>query len=116
MINNLAWRVALFITLLSCNFFLFNNSAKAYNADTWRDAEQVYQKICSHCHDTGIGPVILGRKLPVSYVSMIVRHGNGAMMAFRQSDLNDLTLNEVSKLIEDSKPPGGNISNETADK
>ena len=113
--NNWAWQASLLvITLLGSNFFLFNSIATAYNADTWRDAEQAYQKICSHCHNTGIGPVILGRKLPVSFVTLIVRHGNGAMPAFRQSDIDNKTLNELAVLIENSKPLDKLISSNIA--
>ncbi len=98
-----AWQVSLLITLLSSNFFLFSNGANAYNADTWTDAGQTYQKICGHCHETGVGPVIKGRGLPADFIMKMVRHGNRAMPAFRRSDINNQTLKELAELIGNSK-------------
>lgn len=78
--------VAVSIALLS------TGEVKAQAAGQWRDANQVYEKICGHCHDTGIGPVIKGRGLPAEYYANTVRHGLKAMPAFRQTDVDDATL------------------------
>jgi len=92
-----------FISLLSSNLFILNVQTNAHNADTWIDGVQAYQKVCGHCHDTGIGPDLKGRKLPPSFIKLMVRNGNRAMPAFGQSTFTDKTLDEVAQLISNSK-------------
>lgn len=106
-----AWQTSLLITLLGSHLLLFSTLARAYNADSWREAGQVYQKVCGHCHETGIGPEIKGRNLPAAYITHVVRHGNRAMPAFRLSDVDDKTLNQLALLISNSKLTDKLISN-----
>jgi len=106
-----AWRISLLITLLGSSLLLFSTFALAYNADSWRGAEQVYQKVCGHCHETGIGPQIKGRSLPAAYINQMVRQGNRAMPAFRISDVNDETLHQLALLIGNSKLTDNLMSN-----
>lgn len=69
-------------------------SAQAVNA-----GQQFYQKVCAKCHETGIGPVITGRNLPaIAYVT-IARNGNRAMPAFRLSDIDDATLQQLADYL-----------------
>ena len=61
--------------------------------------QQFYQKICAKCHEAGIGPVITGRGLPaITYVS-IARNGNRAMPAFRVTDIDDATLQQLADYL-----------------
>lgn len=61
--------------------------------------QQFYQKVCAKCHETGIGPVITGRNLPaIAYVT-IARNGNRAMPAFRLSDIDDATLQQLADYL-----------------
>ena len=45
--------------------------------------DPTYAKVCSYCHDKGIGPAIVGRQLPTVYIENVVRHGFRAMPSFR---------------------------------
>ncbi|HJV28136.1 MAG TPA: cytochrome c [Aromatoleum sp.] len=68
-------------------------------ASAWRDGAQVYEKVCSHCHEAGVGPVIRGRSLPAEYVQRVVRYGNRAMPAFRPTEIDDASLADIARLI-----------------
>lgn len=69
------------------------------------DAAAVYNRVCGHCHDTGIGPIIMGRALPVEYVRQVVRTGPGAMPAFRPSEIDDRRLAELAVFVHEAKEP-----------
>ena len=79
--------------------------APQIQASQWRDSGAVYEKVCGHCHDMGVGPVIKGRQLPVEYVRRVVRFGNRAMPAFRPSEINDAMLLDVANMIHTSAAP-----------
>jgi hypothetical protein len=76
-------------------------------AGQWRDAAQVYDKVCRHCHDMGVGPVIKGRQLVPAYVERVVRYGNRAMPSFRPSEIDDATLAAVARMINGSTAVAG---------
>ena len=59
-------------------------------------------KVCGYCHEANVGPVITGRNLMPEYISAIVRNGNRAMPAFRESEINDAALAGVAKLVSTS--------------
>jgi mono/diheme cytochrome c family protein len=59
----------------------------------------VYKKVCALCHDTAVGPVILGRGHDPSYIQLIVRHGNRAMPAFRTSEIDDQSLEKLAEYV-----------------
>ena len=63
---------------------------------------KVYNKVCGYCHEANVGPVITGRNLMPEYISAIVRNGNRAMPAFRESEINDAALAGVAKLVSTS--------------
>ena len=65
----------------------------------WRDGGEVYDKVCGYCHEANVGPVLKGRALPEEYVRRVVRLGNRAMPAFRQSEIDDEALAEVARLV-----------------
>lgn len=46
--------------------------------------------------------MITGRNLMPEYISAIVRNGNRAMPAFRESEINDAALAGVAKLVSTS--------------
>ena len=77
-------------------------TAYANNESRFKDGEQVYAKVCGHCHETGgdIGPVLSGRNLAPAYTTAIVRNGFRAMPAFAASFVDDKALAEVSEYIE----------------
>lgn len=78
-------------------------------ATAWAQAEQggerIYRRICSLCHETRIGPSLLGRHLPPVAVQHIVRHGINGMPAFRSSEISDEELAELGTFIERSGAP-----------
>lgn len=64
--------------------------------------EHVYTKVCSYCHEAGIGPQIRGRELPPSYIQHVVRYGFRAMPAFRPSEIDEQALAGVVEWVSTS--------------
>lgn len=71
-------------------------------AGQWRDGAHVYEKVCRHCHDAGVGPTIKGRQLPPQYIERVVRYGNRAMPAFRPSEIDDAALAAIARMVSES--------------
>ncbi|CAD5108578.1 c-type cytochrome [Zestomonas carbonaria] len=71
----------------------------------WKGGENVYAKVCGHCHDTGIGPQVKGRQLPAPYITAVVRHGFRAMPAFPASFIDDDALQQVADYIANAPAP-----------
>ena len=65
----------------------------------WKDGAEVYKKICALCHDTTVGPVILGRGHDPTYIQLMVRNGNRAMPAFRASEIDDQSLEKLAEYV-----------------
>ena len=65
----------------------------------WKDGAEVYKKVCALCHDTTVGPVILGRGHDPTYIQLIVRNGNRAMPAFRTSEIDDESLKKLAEYV-----------------
>lgn len=84
---------------------LFATAAQANGDGQWTDGENVYAKVCSHCHEKGIGPVLKGRQLPPAYITSIARHGFRAMPAFRSAFIDDAALQSVAEFISKSPAP-----------
>lgn len=70
---------------------------------TPRPPEAIYAKSCGYCHGHNVGPVIRGRGLPVETVTAFVRRGQGAMPAFRPTEISDEELTALAKWIAASK-------------
>lgn len=86
---------------------IWSHPASAQVAGQWKDPNHVYAKICSNCHDIGVGPVIKGRNLDPDYYFQVVRHGMRAMPAFRPTDVDDAMLHRLAETLSKSAPPGG---------
>jgi 4-cresol dehydrogenase (hydroxylating) cytochrome subunit len=71
----------------------------------WATPQEAYDKVCSRCHLSGVGPELRGRALPVDYIKLIVRNGHLAMPAFPHSSINDATLEGVARLVSAQKLP-----------
>lgn len=65
--------------------------------------KRFFEKVCAKCHEAGIGPVLTGRGLDPLFYTTIVRHGNRAMPAFRMTDIDDATLQDLGVYL--SKSP-----------
>lgn len=76
--------------------------ADADSTGRWLSGQEAYQKVCAYCHEAKVGPVLTGRNLPPAYITTVVRMGNGAMPAFRQSEIDDEVLNSLARLISTS--------------
>lgn len=68
-----------------------------------RPSEKIYASTCGHCHGHNVGPVIRGRQLPPALVLALVRRGQGAMPAFRQTEISDQELKALAQWIQASK-------------
>lgn len=76
--------------------------ANADGTGKWQSSQEIYSKVCGYCHEANVGPVITGRNLMPEYIQAIVRNGNRAMPAFRESEINDAALAGVVKLVSTS--------------
>ncbi len=76
--------------------------ADAPPSATPRSAEKVYASTCGYCHGRNVGPVILGRGLPVPAIEAMVRNGLNAMPAFRPSEISDAELAAVAAWVSNS--------------
>ena len=68
----------------------------------WKDGAEVYNKVCALCHETSVGPTIRGRSLDPTYIQLIVRHGSRAMPAFRASEIDDQSLEQLAEYVSKS--------------
>ena len=68
-------------------------------------APVVWDKVCSRCHLTGVGPELRGRTLPAEYVRTVVRNGLMAMPAFPHSSIDEGSLDSVAKYVAASRLP-----------
>lgn len=68
--------------------------------------QQYYETICAKCHDAsvGIGPALFGRGFTEQAYVSIARNGNRAMPAFRVSDIDDATLQELAHYLATTPP------------
>ncbi|MGQ7817234.1 c-type cytochrome [Metapseudomonas furukawaii] len=84
---------------------LLAGQAFADGDGVWKSGENVYQKVCGHCHETNIGPNLKGRQLPPQYSIAVVRNGFRAMPAFPASFIDDKALGQVADYIAKSAAP-----------
>ena len=71
-----------------------------------RDPQFIYDRTCGYCHGHNVGPVILGRRLPAVVVSALVRSGQGAMPAFKPTEITNQELAALAAWIEASSADG----------
>jgi mono/diheme cytochrome c family protein len=67
-------------------------TARAQSAGQWKNPDHLYSKICANCHDTGVGPTIVGRDFKADHYVTTVRRGSKAMPAFRITEIDDAAL------------------------
>lgn len=72
-----------------------------------RAPEAVYAKVCGYCHGRNIGPILLGRKLPVDMITLVVREGRNGMPAFRPTEVSNAELEALAKWISKAPPRKG---------
>jgi mono/diheme cytochrome c family protein len=81
---------------------LMSSLAWSQSANDWESGEQIFNKICQHCHTQGVGPVLTGRNLPPVYFTTIARNGLNAMPAFRPTELSSDDLEMVANFLSQS--------------
>ncbi|MCA1957443.1 MAG: cytochrome c [Nitrospira sp.] len=96
-----------FVVLVS-TLIVMGNHTGALGADqketpqagfNWKDGAEVYTKICALCHETSVGPILRGRELDPLYIRLIVRNGSRAMPAFRPSEIDDRSLEQLAEYV-----------------
>lgn len=65
----------------------------------WKDGAEIYAKVCALCHETTVGPILRGRELDPLYIRLMVRNGSRAMPAFRASEIDDASLQQLAEYI-----------------
>ncbi len=65
-----------------------------------RSPQRIYAATCGYCHGANVGPVIMGRHLPQKAIMAFVRKGQGAMPAFRPTEISDTELAALAAWIE----------------
>ena len=100
----LSFTRSLCISISVISLVLFSSVSYANAAGQWRDGMHVYEKVCSYCHDIGVGPVLKSTEKPVEYIQYIVRNGFRAMPAFRASEINDAELKLLADFIKSAPP------------
>jgi mono/diheme cytochrome c family protein len=88
----------LFGAIAFISFTAFLTTANAAEP-TNRSGEEIYNKVCALCHDTRVGPKLLGRQLSADAVKSIVRLGLNGMPAFRQSEISPTELEAVAQFV-----------------
>lgn len=78
---------------------LLASAAVADGSGQWQSGQETYSKVCGFCHDRGIGPVIRGTGKGPDLIRTLVRSGNRAMPAFRQSEIDDAMLTKIAEYI-----------------
>jgi mono/diheme cytochrome c family protein len=75
-------------------------STWAESAGQWQSGKQIYEQVCSHCHESLVAPKILGRKMAQDYVAFVVQRGQRAMPAFRPTDFNAQDMAKLTAFIQ----------------
>ncbi len=78
------------------------NAQASYEIEP-RAPQFIYDRTCGYCHGHNVGPIILGRQLPAAVVANIVRRGNGAMPAFRPTEITNQELQALAAWIQASQ-------------
>lgn len=92
-------------TCLALPLLLLAGTAAADGDGVWKGGENVYAKVCGHCHEAQVGPQLKGRQLPPPYITAIVRNGFRAMPAFPASFIDDNALQQVAEYLSASSAP-----------
>ena len=80
-------------------------AASAADSQSTSHGQRYYEKTCAKCHEAGIGPVIKGRGFPPQTYMIIARNGMNAMPAFRVTDIDDATLEDLANYLSKTEAP-----------
>ena len=82
-------------------------TSQALAAGQWDSPKQMYQATCAQCHDTGVGPVLFGKKPGAEYIVHVARNGRNGMPAFFPSEYSDKDLKALAEWIKEQPAPAG---------
>ena len=80
-------------------------AAAAADSHSIGPGQRFYEKTCAKCHEAGVGPVIKGRGFPPATYMVIARNGMNAMPAFRVTDIDDATLQDLAEYLSKTEAP-----------
>ncbi len=97
-----------FLKFLSIAAVLSMTSTQAVAGERyWENAQEAYTKVCAYCHKSdgkGVGPNTINIKTSdiqsrVLTIKAIVRNGLDAMPAFRKTEIDDDTLQDLATAL-----------------
>lgn len=89
------------LLVLGISAFYFS-VALAADDEVENIGQKYYETTCAKCHEVGIGPDMKG-KYQESVYKVFVRSGSNAMPAFRVTDIDDKTLEQLAKYLANYK-------------
>ena len=78
-------------------------SAQATYETNPRAPEYLYARTCGYCHGHNVGPLIRGRNLSPAIIEYFVRNGNGAMPAFKPTEITNAELAALAQWLSTSE-------------
>lgn len=64
-----------------------------------RAPEYLYARTCGYCHGHNVAPIIRGRNLPAPVIAALVRSGQGAMPAFKPTEITNAELQALAEWL-----------------
>ncbi|MXO71959.1 cytochrome c [Altererythrobacter buctensis] len=64
-----------------------------------RAPEFLYARTCGYCHGHNVAPIIRGRNLPAPVIAAMVRSGQGAMPAFKPTEITNAELQALAQWL-----------------
>lgn len=80
-------------------------AASATGSQKIGPGQHFYEQTCAKCHEAGVGPIIKGRGFPPATYMIIARNGMNAMPAFRVTDIDDATLEDLANYLSKTEAP-----------
>lgn len=80
-----------------------SGSTKPLSQEALR-GQEIFMKRCNRCHPggmSGLGPAIINKPLPPFLIKFQVRHGLGAMPAFKKDRITKEQLNDLVTYIKE---------------
>jgi mono/diheme cytochrome c family protein len=75
-----------------------------------RSPQELWDATCHVCHDTGVGPQILGQHLSAEKIKTIVRNGGLEMTPFSPAVISDAELDALAKWVSERDAPASPAS------
>lgn len=96
------WQVA-GLALAACTAMAAGMGGSARAQATYevqpRAPEYLYARTCGYCHGHNVAPIIRGRNLPAPVIAAMVRSGQGAMPAFKPTEITNAELQALAQWL-----------------